>query len=65
VAKNCDTCRHLELVFGDLNDPEGWCCNKREYPSEKAESDHLDQLDWDVYRARPKRCHEPKPHPEA
>jgi hypothetical protein len=61
MRHDCDHCRHLEWGFGDTSDPEGWCCNKRDYKDSAAESRHLEQLESDAYRARPKRCHESKP----
>lgn len=60
MKKNCENCKHLEWGFGDVGDPEGWCCLKRDYYKygnyEKAESKHLKQLENDLYRKRPKKC---------
>jgi len=54
--KNCYNCEYLEWGYGDINDPEGWVCNKRSYDSDKQESAHLRQLESEAYRLMGKRC---------
>lgn len=59
-GKNCHNCRHLEWVSGDIGDPEGWCCNNRQYDTIEQESRHLAQLESESYRLKGKRCCELK-----
>ena len=64
AKKNCTNCEYLEWAFGDTNDTEGFCCNKRDYFKSgnwvDNESKHLGQLESKEYRDRPKKCHEPR-----
>lgn len=54
----CYVCRHLEWGYGDVNDSEGFVCNKRQYKTSQEEYGHLDQLNDPIYLSRPKRCQE-------
>lgn len=54
--KNCLNCKYLEWGFGDVGDPEGWMCNKRDYRTDKQEMDHLEKLDRKSYREQAKKC---------
>lgn len=56
--KNCMNCKHLEYVQGEVTDPSGNCCNKRNYKNSWEESKHLKQLESVEYLFKPKRCHE-------
>ena len=58
--RNCENCYFLEWGYGDVNDPEGFMCNKREYKTERDESKHLAQLDSEKYRKKSKVCFEHK-----
>ncbi len=60
MKKHCHNCKHLEWVDGDVNDPEGWTCNKRQYRSEYDEHLHLYHLEREFYRIVSKRCFEGK-----
>jgi hypothetical protein len=65
-VKNCNNCKLLEWGYGDVNDPEGWMCNGRDYKNSLQEAEHLSKLDDSSYRARPKKCCDPrKPTMEA
>lgn len=56
--KNCMNCKHLEYVAGEITDPSGNCCNKKDYKNSWEESKHLKQLDSLEYLFKSKRCHE-------
>jgi hypothetical protein len=62
MTKNCENCVHLEWGFGDINDPEGWVCNAKEYNTNSEEKRHLDKLDDLNYRLKAKKCFEPFIH---
>ncbi len=53
---NCFNCEHLEWGFGDVGDPEGFVCNKREYKYDKQEDDHLRLMTHDRYLNFRKSC---------
>lgn len=57
---NCHNCHYLEYGFGDVNDPEGFMCNKRDYKSDTEELKHISKLDSKKYRMRQKKCCVPK-----
>jgi len=63
--KGCHACPHLEWVDGEDESSSGWDCNKRHEPMYEAgrEKELLDNLMRDDYRARYKRCFEPKEAP--
>lgn len=56
MKKNCNNCEYLEWGFGDMNDPEGFCCLKRYYNSPEEENKHLEQLENPDYREAAKKC---------
>jgi len=60
--KSCLTCKHLEWVDGDVNDPSGFTCNKRldEGLTEKQESNLLKKLESEKYLKLWKPCFEAK-----
>lgn len=59
MKKNCNNCENLEWGFGDVNDPEGWVCNRRDFygPDEKK---MLDNMERDEYREKAKVCFVPR-----
>lgn len=61
MKKNCENCIHLEWIDGDIGDESGLVCNARDYLyNPHAERRHLEQLDNEAYRQRPKKCCELK-----
>ena len=61
-GRNCNTCQHLEWIAADEDCDSGFDCNKRHEAMYNAgrENELLNNLDRDAYRARYKRCFEPK-----
>jgi hypothetical protein len=60
-VKNCNNCKYLEWYEEQGSWAEsGYVCNYRNYPNVKSEDQHLDQLCDSAYRARPKKCCEPR-----
>lgn len=53
---SCHECDYLEWGYGDVNDPEGYICNKREYKSDEEESKHISKLKNKQYRMKAKSC---------
>ena len=60
VKKNCHNCSQLEWGFGDVNDPEGWVCNRKDWSNPREEKDMLDKMERDEYREKAKVCFEPR-----
>jgi hypothetical protein len=58
IIRNCHACIHLEWADGDIYDPDGFVCNKRQYKSDYEENRHLDKLEDEEYRSRYKSCWE-------
>lgn len=56
--KNCMNCKHLEYVAGEVTDPSGNCCNKKDYKNSWEESKHLKNLQSMEYLFKSKRCYE-------
>lgn len=52
--KSCGSCSNLEWAYGDVNDPEGYVCNGRDYKNEEMERRHLSKLEDEGYRAKSK-----------
>lgn len=59
VRKNCWNCQWLEYGFGDVGDPEGWVCEKKDLYNEE-ESKMLSKMESDDYKNRAKVCFEAK-----
>jgi hypothetical protein len=57
-GKHCHNCIHLEYWQGEVEEPEGWVCLKRNYNSVDDEGKHLRQLDSEKYRFKGKVCFE-------
>ena len=62
IKGNCFACEHLEYIDAEEQDPSGFCCNKREYKTERKERDHLNLLNnhGDRYKQTAKKCCEIK-----
>lgn len=65
MKNNCNNCKHLKWEFGDVSDPEGFVCLKREYGKHsgndwKDEKIHLAKLECEHYREKSKKCFEAK-----
>jgi hypothetical protein len=52
VKGNCFACEHLEYVDDQSYEIQdgGFCCNKREYKTERQERDHLNLLNYEDQR---------------
>lgn len=62
IKGNCFACEYLEYIDAEPQDPSGFCCNKREYKTERQETDHLNLLNDsdDRYKKTAKQCCEIK-----
>jgi len=60
MKKNCNNCIHLGWEEGDVGDPAGFVCYKKDLYGE-AESKMLSNLERKNYREKAKKCCELKP----
>lgn len=56
IKKNCLNCEELEWAFGDVGDPEGFICNRKDWSNPKEEKDMLDKMNRDSYLEKSKKC---------
>lgn len=56
IKKNCWICEYMSYEFGDINDSEGYVCNKKDYYNENEESKMLEKMSRDSYLDKSKVC---------
>lgn len=56
MKKNCNNCSRLEYAYGDIGDPEGFICTRKDFSNEREEMEMLDKMDDEKYRNKSKRC---------
>ena len=56
--RNCYNCEHMEYGFGDVSDPEGWICNKKDLYG-KEEDKMIRNMGNSKYRFKSKVCFMP------
>ena len=54
--KNCNNCAHLSYETGDVNDDEGFVCNRKDFKQGREENEMLRKMESSGYRAWPKKC---------
>lgn len=59
MKKNCFNCLHSEYASGDIGDPEGWICNKKDFQG-KEEKKMLKSMERESYLEKAKKCCELK-----
>ena len=55
MKKNCNNCRHLSWEDGDINDPSGYVCQKREYYDSRQDKLEKNMQEL-IYREKAKKC---------
>jgi len=60
TGKHCHNCAFLDWFEDSCYEQCGWMCNKRNYDTVKAESEHLRNLEREEYRFKGKKCFELK-----
>ena len=58
--KNCYNCRFMEWGDGDVGDPEGWICTRKDFSNPREESDMIEKMDTPAYRFKSKVCYRDK-----